>query len=165
VAGDPKHSRVTLLLLLCGMLAGCGESHPRATQSIATEGTRNVPQELTRARETRSCKSLLQDQACTYYDRIESWLRAGTLQSRHVAGAVALVEDGCVTCHTYRNIGTQNLAAPDLTNEGAVRNATEIGRIIVCPQCVKSSSSMPPFKALPRRSIDELAAFLASSRR
>jgi hypothetical protein len=152
------------LFMLCCTVAACGSSGAPATQSTTGPKTgRDVPPELTQARDARSCESLPDDQACTSYDHIETWFGDGTLQANHVAGAVALVQTGCVTCHTYRDIGTQNLGAPDLTHEGTTSNEAKITRVIVCPKCVTPGSSMPPF-TLSKSSVDALASFLASSR-
>jgi hypothetical protein len=162
MARAAKHALV--LLIACGTLVGCGSSHPAESQSTSSNAGRAAPPPLVRAREARSCSKFADDQMCTYFDQIERWFDDGTLQGRYVGGAVALVENGCLSCHVYREIGMQNLAAPELTHVGATKTAHEIGRVIVCPKCVSSDTAMPAFGTLPKRSVDQLAQFLASSR-
>jgi hypothetical protein len=153
-----------VVLLACAVLAGCGKSGSSGGgATTTTTSAAKVPAALAAARDERRCSSLAADQACMDYDRVEAWYRDGTLRSADVAGAVAFVQNGCGTCHVYRDIGTQNLDAPELTHEGGARDAAAIERAIVCPTCVNPDAKMPPFKSLPKRSVEELAAFLAAS--
>ena len=160
-----RAQRVLVLLLAGGVLAGCGSNGSPTTKPATGTGTgEKVPRELTRAREARSCASLASDQGCAYYDRLEGWFQDGTLAAKDAPGAVALVENGCILCHRYRDIGTQMIGAPNLTHAGATNDESTIARVIVCPTCVTPDSAMPAFKTLPKRTVDELAAFLASQR-
>jgi hypothetical protein len=155
-------ARTVVAALLCLALAGCGGGSSGGS-SATTEGGGDVPAALTEAREARSCATLGEDLACTYYDRIEEWFHDGEIDAANVPGAVLFVENGCTTCHVYRDIGTENVAAPDLTQVGAGRDATTIAGMIVCPTCAGLAETMPTFKQLPKESVDELAAFLAAS--
>jgi hypothetical protein len=153
---------VVAALVLCLALAGCGGGSSGGS-SATTEGAGDVPAALTKAREARSCATLGEDLNCTYYDRIEEWFQDGEIDAANVAGAVLFVGNGCTTCHVYRDIGIANVAGPELTQVGAGRDAKMIAGMIVCPTCAGLAETMPSFKQLPKKSVDELAAFLAAS--
>src|SRR5262245_21069701 len=151
-------------LVLCLGLAGCGGGGSSSATSATTEDGGNTPAAIAQAREARSCATLGEDLNCTYYDRIERWFADGEIDAASVGGAVLLVENGCTTCHVYRDIGVENVAGPDLAHAGATRTANTIAEMIECPTCAGLAETMPSFKQLPKEKIDELAAFLAASK-
>jgi len=155
-------ARAVIAGLVVLVLAGCGGGSS-GSSSATTERGGNVPAALTEAREARLCATLGEEVNCTYYDRIEEWFHDGEIDAANVAGAVRFVENGCTTCHVYRDIGTENVAGPDLTQVGGGRDAKTIAGMIVCPTCAGLAETMPSFKQLPQERVDELAAFLAAS--
>jgi cytochrome c oxidase subunit 2 len=80
-------------------------------------------------------------------------------------GAELFYDAGCLNCHTYGDIGSANLGAPDLTGEG------ELGRGIAWqlrhlrdPAAVVPGSVMPAFDTLPDEDLNAIAVFLEESR-
>jgi hypothetical protein len=94
---------------------------------------------------------------------IESWLRIGRISQAHAVGAFYLIESGCLSCHTYRVAGAQELNAPDLTHIGRSMRQARLIAAIKCPTCVDPASPMPAFASLPKRTLDALTAFLVAS--
>lgn len=95
---------------------------------------------------------------------IEGWLRQGRIPARDAVGGLALWDTGCLNCHRYRSRGGAALGARDLTHVGRRMNRARIIALLKCPACVEPGSPMPAFRALPKRLLDEIAAFLAVSR-
>jgi branched-subunit amino acid transport protein AzlD len=80
-------------------------------------------------------------------------------------GAELLVQAGCLNCHLYRDVGAQNLGAPDLTEEGSRERGLEwqIGHLKE-PATFTGGSLMPSFATLSDDQLLTLAVFLESSR-
>lgn len=152
------HPLVALFAVLaCIGLSGCDRSRP------ARQHSRSGAEQIAKAERTFDCNTL-PGQECVYLERIGGWVDRGRLSGQHVAGAIAFVSSGCVLCHTYRTIGSEQLEAPDLTHIGRTMRQAQVARAIRCPACLQRRSRMPPFRRLPRQTIDQLAAFLAASR-
>jgi quinol---cytochrome c reductase cytochrome c subunit, bacillus type len=82
-----------------------------------------------------------------------------------VAGANIFAVSGCTTCHTYLGVGSSNLGAPDLTDEGSKNKgvAFQIAHL-KCPSCVNKGSPMPVFEPLGAENLRKLATFLEASK-
>ena len=94
----------------------------------------------------------------------EQWVADGQIPEEAREGAVLFADSGCLGCHVYAGQGSQNLGAPELTNEG------QRGRGIQwqidhlkCPSCVVPGSQMPPFPNFTDEEYQALATFLESS--
>jgi len=153
--GRPLVALITVLA--CIGLSGCDRTDP------AEQHTRSGAEQIAKAERTFDCNRL-PGQECVYLERIGGWVGRGRLSGQHVAGAVAFVSSGCVLCHTYRTIGSEELDAPDLTHIGRTMSQARLTQAIRCPACVQRDPRMPPFRTLPRHTIHQLAAFLAASR-
>jgi menaquinol-cytochrome c reductase cytochrome b/c subunit len=82
-----------------------------------------------------------------------------------IAGANLFAESGCTTCHTYLGIGSSNLGAPDLTEEGAKKKGIQFQiDHLECPSCVNKGSPMPVFAPLGKENLRKLAIFLEASK-
>ena len=130
--------RLAVVVAACLLCAACGASRSQVAREVAS------------ARTQASCSGA----GCTDYDRIERWATNGT-----VAGALAFV-DRCATCHTYRDVGTIRLGAPDLTHVGRRLSEQHLLEWIRCPECFDRSTPMPDYSLLPRETTDALVAFL-----
>jgi mono/diheme cytochrome c family protein len=82
-----------------------------------------------------------------------------------VAGAKLFAVVGCLNCHTYEGVGSHNLGAPDLTDEGSKNKgiAFQIAHL-KCPSCVNPGSPMPPFANQGEKNLRALATFLEASK-
>ena len=80
-------------------------------------------------------------------------------------GAKLFAVVGCLNCHTYLGVGSQNLGAPDLSDEGSKNKgvAFQIAHL-KCPSCVKPGSPMPPFANQGPANLQALATFLEASK-
>jgi menaquinol-cytochrome c reductase cytochrome b/c subunit len=82
-----------------------------------------------------------------------------------VAGANIFAVSGCTTCHTYLGIGSSNLGAPDLTDEGSKNKGIQFQIAhLKCPSCVNKGSPMPVFAPLGELNLQKLATFLEASK-
>jgi hypothetical protein len=81
------------------------------------------------------------------------------------AGATLFAQAGCLNCHTYLGAGSQNLGAPELTDEGTKGRGIQwqIDHL-KCPSCVAPGSAMPSFAELGEDQLRQLAIFLESSK-
>ena len=81
------------------------------------------------------------------------------------AGATLFSEAGCLSCHLYLGAGSQNLGAPELTEEGLKGRGIEwqIGHI-KAPSDFTPGSAMPPFANFTDEEYLNLAIFLEASR-
>jgi cbb3-type cytochrome oxidase cytochrome c subunit len=98
---------------------------------------------------------------------IPSWAQkqgfAGNKEA--LAGANLFAESGCTNCHTYLGVGSSNLGAPDLSEEGAKGKGIQFQiDHLKCPSCVNPGSPMPPFAALGEDNLHKLATFLEASK-
>jgi cbb3-type cytochrome oxidase cytochrome c subunit len=96
-------------------------------------------------------------------------MAAAKLNGVHGAGALAgarlFAESGCTNCHTYGEVGSSNLGAPDLTAEGTKGHTVSwLVAKLRCPSCVTRDSPMPTFTALGAANLQKVALFLAASR-
>ena len=81
------------------------------------------------------------------------------------AGLKLFLQSGCLNCHTYQNIGSSNLGAPDLTDVGTKHLGVDFQiRHLKCPSCVTPGSPMPSFSLLGDESLKQLAIFLEASK-
>lgn len=122
----------------CLVCAGCGAARS------------HVAREVENARVQAACSG----STCTDYTRVQKWATNAT-----VAGALVFVER-CATCHTYRDVGTTRLGAPDLTHVGSRVSQQHLLEWIRCPECLDRSTPMPDFSLLPRSTTDALVALL-----
>ena len=134
------------------LLVSCSDE----TVSPADESAQKL---LSERLNSSACRLFEGGQGCFYIRRIEDWFTTGTLQAEQVPGAVSLVDTGCLNCHVYRDLGTRNLAAPELTHVGRRRDSMTLRRVILNP-----GEAMPAFDSLPERIIEELVRFLVESR-
>jgi cytochrome c553 len=105
--------------------------------------------------------------ASTVSAEIPRWAKAQGFGGNQeaLAGAKLFAESGCTHCHTYLGTGTQNLGAPDLSQEGAKGKGVKAQfEFLRCPSCTNSSSAMPPFKALGDDNLRKIAVFLEASK-
>jgi menaquinol-cytochrome c reductase cytochrome b/c subunit len=80
-------------------------------------------------------------------------------------GGEIFAQVGCLGCHTYLNVGSTNLGAPDLTDEGTKGKGIQFQiDHLKCPSCVTPGSAMPPFPDLGDENLRRLAVFLEASR-
>ena len=80
-------------------------------------------------------------------------------------GAVLFAQSGCLNCHVYQGAGSQNLGAPDLTDEGTKERGVQFQLDhLKCPSCVTPGSPMPSFASLSEEQLQSLAVFLEASR-
>ena len=81
-----------------------------------------------------------------------------------VAGAKLFAQSGCLNCHTYNNVGSSNLGAPNLTAIGSRHLGIDFQiRHLKCPSCVTPGSPMPHFDAFSDTQLREIATFLEAS--
>ena len=97
----------------------------------------------------------------------QNWPKEEGFQNNKLAieGSRIFAVSGCTTCHTYLNVGSSNLGAPDLTAEGAKNKgvAFQIAHL-KCPSCVNKGSPMPVFEPLGEQNLRKLAIFLEASK-
>jgi hypothetical protein len=130
--------RLALAVAACIVCAGCGSARSHVAHDVAA------------ARVQSGCS----ESACSDYDRVGAWATNAT-----IAGALAFVER-CETCHTYRDIGTTRLGAPDLTHVGRRLSQQKLLEWIRCPECLDRGTSMPDYSLLPRSTLDALVVLL-----
>ncbi len=130
--------RLAVLASACVLCAACGASRSQVAHDVAT------------ARTESACSGA----GCGDYDRVARWATNAT-----IAGAIEFVQR-CESCHTYRDIGTTRLGAPDLTHVGRRLSDQHLLEWIRCPECLDRSTSMPDFSLLSRQTTDALVAFL-----
>jgi mono/diheme cytochrome c family protein len=130
--------RVALVVSACLVCVACGASRSQVARDVAN------------ARLQSACSGA----GCAEYARVQGWATNAT-----VAGALAFV-DRCATCHTYRDVGTTRLGAPDLTHAGRRLSDQHLLEWIRCPECLDRSTSMPDFSLLPRSTTAALVALL-----
>jgi mono/diheme cytochrome c family protein len=92
-------------------------------------------------------------------DAVPSW----KVPAAAVAGARLFVLSGCTTCHTYRGTGSRQLGAKDLTRVGLRHDRGYFERYVRRPGAF-GNDVMPPFSALGKTRLRQLAIFLAASR-
>jgi len=96
---------------------------------------------------------------------VPGWIQQEHLPPAAVPGAKVFATAGCATCHTYAGSGTSSLNAPDLTTIGSRHiGITFQTRHLRCPACVIPGSPMPPYRALGKRRLHQLAVFLEDSK-
>ena len=80
-------------------------------------------------------------------------------------GATLFAQAGCLNCHVYQGAGSQNLGAPELTDEGAKERGVQwqIDHL-ECPSCVTPGSPMPSFASLSEEQLLALGVFLEASK-
>ena len=79
-------------------------------------------------------------------------------------GALLFADSGCLSCHIYLGAGSQNLGAPELTNEGQRGRGVEFQiQHLMNPQSTTPGSQMPPFPNFTDQEYQDLAAFLEAS--
>ena len=122
----------------CLLCAACGSSRSQVAREVAN------------ARLQAGCTAT----ACAEYARVQRWATNAT-----VAGGLAFLER-CATCHTYRDVGTTRLGAPDLTDAGKRLSDQRLLEWIRCPECLDRSTPMPDFSLLPASTTDALVALL-----
>jgi cytochrome c oxidase subunit II len=136
------------LALLAPLLAGCGWLGGWAPYSSSTHSTGPV----------RVVPATTPD--------VARWKRVEHLPASALPGARLFATAGCTACHTYAGGGSRNLNAPDLTAIGrrGLGIRFEIAHL-ECPACANPGSPMPPFSALGKRRLRQLAVFLEASKR
>ena len=98
---------------------------------------------------------------------VPSWAKkqhfAGNAEA--VRGATLFAVVGCLNCHTYLGVGSHNLGAPDLSDEGSKNKgvAFQIAHL-KCPPCVNPGSPMPRFDNQGAKNLQALAVFLEASK-
>jgi mono/diheme cytochrome c family protein len=96
---------------------------------------------------------------------VPHWIKVEHLPTKARRGAVIFASSGCTTCHTYAGSGGSNLNAPDLTAIGLRHLGIRFQiKHLRCPSCVNPGSPMPPFNALGRKRLRQLAIFLEASK-
>jgi menaquinol-cytochrome c reductase cytochrome b/c subunit len=87
------------------------------------------------------------------------------LPASAVPGLKIFLQAGCTNCHTYAGVGSSNLGAPDLTDEGSKNKGIQFQvDHLKCPSCVNPGSPMPAFADLGDANLRELAVFLEASK-
>ena len=95
---------------------------------------------------------------------VEQWIEAGNIPGEVGPGALLFADSGCLSCHIYLGAGSQNLGAPELTNEGQRGRGVEFQiQHLMNPQSVTPGSQMPPFPNFTDQEYQDLAAFLEAS--
>ena len=129
------------LLISCVVLTGCRhESHARVSRDEAREVLAN-----------------------NMLEQVPRWKRVQRLPKNAVAGARVFAQSGCTTCHTYLRSGGRNLGASDLSRVGRRHGVRFFERYVAEPARYRNRV-MPPFSALGRARLHELALFLAASK-
>jgi menaquinol-cytochrome c reductase cytochrome b/c subunit len=98
---------------------------------------------------------------------VPSWAKQQGFADNPVAveGAKLFAVVGCLNCHTYLGVGSHNLGAPDLSDEGSKNKgvAFQIAHL-KCPSCVNPGSPMPSFASQGEKNLHALAVFLEASK-
>ncbi len=82
-----------------------------------------------------------------------------------VEGARLFARSGCASCHVYLGVGSSNLGAPELTDEGSKKKGVQFQiDHLKCPSCVNPGSPMPVFEQLGDENLRKLAVFLEASK-
>lgn len=97
-------------------------------------------------------------------EEVDEWIEVQGLDEEAAEGAVLFAQSGCMSCHTYLDAGSQNLGAPDLSEEGQ-RNRGVQWQIdhLICPSCIVPGSPMPAFENFTDEQYQQLAQFLEQS--
>jgi mono/diheme cytochrome c family protein len=96
---------------------------------------------------------------------VPHWIKVEHLPTKARRGAVIFASSGCTTCHTYAGSGGSNLNTHDLTAIGLRHLGIRFQiKHLRCPSCVNPGSPMPPFNALGRKRLRQLAIFLEASK-
>jgi menaquinol-cytochrome c reductase cytochrome b/c subunit len=96
---------------------------------------------------------------------VEEWSVQQALPEEAKPGALIFAGSGCLNCHQYVDSGSQNLGAPNLTEEGLKNKGIDFQiKHLKCPSCVTPGSQMPPFANLPEDDLRALAVFLEASK-
>jgi menaquinol-cytochrome c reductase cytochrome b/c subunit len=95
---------------------------------------------------------------------VDEWVEVQGLDEQGRAGALLFAQSGCQNCHIYLEAGSQNLGAPDLSEEGQKGRGIQwqIDHLI-CPSCVTPGSPMPAFENYTEEQYQQLAQFLEQS--
>jgi cytochrome c553 len=94
----------------------------------------------------------------------EQWIAAGNIPEEARPGAILFADSGCLSCHVYLGAGSQNLGAPELTNEGQRGRGIEFQiQHLKDPQSTTPGSQMPPFPNFSDQEYQDLAFFLENS--
>ncbi len=95
---------------------------------------------------------------------VEEWIASGNIPEEVGPGALLFADSGCLSCHIYLGAGSQNLGAPELTNEGQRGRGVEFQiQHLMNPQSTTPGSQMPPFPNFTDQEYQDLAAFLEAS--
>jgi mono/diheme cytochrome c family protein len=96
---------------------------------------------------------------------VPRWIKLEQLPQKAIPGAKLFLSAGCLACHRYAGTGSSNLGAPPLTSIGRRHLGIRFQIAhLKCPSCVNPGSPMPPFGALHKRRLHQLAVFLEASR-
>ena len=95
---------------------------------------------------------------------VDEWVEVQGLDEQGRAGALLFAQSGCQNCHIYLEAGSQNLGAPDLSEEGQKGRGIQwqIDHLI-CPSCVTPGSPMPAFENYTDEQYQQLAQFREQS--
>jgi len=82
-----------------------------------------------------------------------------------VAGATIFATSGCLACHTYLHVGSENLDAGDLTSIGRASQGVRFFERYVADPTKFGNRVMPKYGNLgARERLHDLAIFLAASK-
>jgi cytochrome c553 len=98
-------------------------------------------------------------------ERVPEWMERYNLPANAREGAEIFAVSGCLNCHIYDDMGSPNLGAPELTEEGN-RNRGIQWQIdhLEAPSRLSPGSPMPPFAELGEANLRKLAIFLEASK-
>ena len=135
--------RLAPLALLVALAPGCGSSAPfynTTTPTLANEG--RGPSRL-----------------------VPFWIEREHLPPAALPGAKLFAVAGCTACHVYLGAGRSVLGGPNLSAIGRRNLGVKFEiRHLRCPSCAVPGSPMPPFPALGKIRLRELAIFLEASK-
>jgi menaquinol-cytochrome c reductase cytochrome b/c subunit len=98
-------------------------------------------------------------------ERVPEWIERNQLPPEAEAGALLYAQSGCANCHLYLGEGSENLGAPELTDEGTRGRGVEWQiEHLRCPACLTPGSPMPSYAALSDDQLRDLAVFLEASK-
>jgi mono/diheme cytochrome c family protein len=129
-------------MLISFIAVGCGDSDK---SSCASETTTSPAGEVLSSETFYS--------VCEWDDDLPAAARRG---------ARVFVRSGCLSCHTYRDVGSANLGARDLTAVGRRRGVRYFERYVRNPAAF-GNDVMPKFRFRPHQ-LRQLGLFLAASR-
>jgi hypothetical protein len=96
---------------------------------------------------------------------VPRWIKLEHLPQKAIPGARLFASAGCTACHTYAGTGSRNLNAPTLTSIGRKHLGIRFQIAhLKCPSCVVKESPMPPFGALGKKRLRQVAVFLEASK-